>query len=331
MRVKGREYRTVWMEAGRVMMIDQRLLPHRFKIIGLRSVDEVCDAIKSMAVRGAPAIGATGCYGMALAALTGEKTGKAYRRLLATRPTAYDLRDGLDYFLKAEGGPLERADRYADESSERCRMIGVHGARLIRDGMRVLTHCNAGAIACVDWGTALAPLRVAKSQGKSIHVWVDETRPRLQGAKLTSWELLQEGIPHTVIADNAAGHMMARGLVDLAIVGADRIAANGDVANKIGTYEKAVLARENGIPFYVAAPKTTFDPGCPSGKSIPIEERPQEEVAFVAGSDARGRLAKVRVMPLGSKCANPAFDITPAKYITGIITENGVFKPGKLK
>lgn len=312
------------MEDDRVLLIDQRLLPFEFKVKELRSVSGVCDAVSSMLVRGAPAIGATGCYGMAIAELTGEDQDLAYRRLLATRPTACDLKDGIDYYLKARGRPKEKADKYADASAERCRMIGVQGAKLIKDGMRVLTHCNAGALACVDWGTALAPMRVAKGQGRKIHVWVDETRPRLQGARLTAWELMEEGIPNTVIADNAAGHLMASGQVDLVLVGADRIAANGDVANKIGTYEKAVLAKENRIPFYVAAPTTTFDKKCKRGADIPIEERGQEEVTQVPGQDASGKPAEVRVVPEDAVAANPAFDVTPAKYITGVITEKGI-------
>jgi S-methyl-5-thioribose-1-phosphate isomerase len=310
-------------------MIDQRILPDRFKVVRLSSVREVCDAIYSMVVRGAPAIGASGCYGMALAEMQGMDLKKAYRLLFATRPTAYDLKDGLDFYLKAAGSPREKADLYAGASAERCRMIGVHGARLIRDGMDVLTHCNAGALACVDWGTALAPLRVARDEGKRVHVWVDETRPRLQGAKLTAWELREEGIAHTVVADNAAGYLMASGRVDLAIVGADRVAANGDVANKVGTYEKAVLAKENGVPFYVAAPTTTFDSKCRCGRDIPIEERSADEVTHVCGAGAGGKAVTVRVTPLGSKAYNPAFDVTPERYISGIITEKGVKRPGK--
>jgi len=334
MRINGRQYRSVWMEGKAVAIIDQRLIPHKFKVIRLRTVKEVCDAIYTMAVRGAPAIGATGCYGMALAELTGVDLKRAYRQLLATRPTAYDLRDGLDYYrstrtedrkLRTEdSGPKATADDYANLSAERCRMIGVHGARLIKSWMNILTHCNAGALACVDWGTALAPMRVAHDAGKKIHVWVDETRPRLQGARITAWELHQEGIPHTLIADNAAGYLMAAEKVDLVIVGADRIAANGDFANKIGTYEKAVLAKENGIPFYVAAPSSTFDKRCKSGRSIPIEERDGEEVTFVSGADRRGTLHDVRITYRGCKAANPAFDVTPARYVSGYITEEGV-------
>jgi methylthioribose-1-phosphate isomerase len=326
-KIGGKDYRTVWLDGRTVRMIDQRLLPHRFRVIGLRTVAQVCEAISDMAVRGAPAIGAAGCYGMALAELTGENPRKSYSRLLYTRPTAHDLKDGLDYYLGAEGSPAERADGYADASAQRCRMIGVHGARLIKDGMRVLTHCNAGAIACVDWGTALAPMRVAWREGVRFSVWVDETRPRLQGARLTAWELGEEGIAHKVVADNAAGHLMAAGEVDLAIVGADRIAANGDVANKIGTYEKAVLAGENGVPFYVAAPSSTFDRGCKTGGGIPIEVRDGGEIACVCGVDGGGRLRTVRILPNGSDAYNPAFDVTPARFVTGYVTEDGISRP----
>jgi len=323
-KIRGRDYRSVWMDGRGVRLIDQRLLPWKLRVLTLRTVPEVADAIRNMAVRGAPAIGATGCYGMALADKTGVNKDRAYATLLNTRPTAYDLKDGLDYYLAASGAPKHKADAYADASAERCRMIGVHGARLIRDGMNVLTHCNAGAIACVDWGTALAPLRVAKMEGRTAHVWVDETRPRLQGAKLTAWELMEEDIPCTLIADNAAGHLMKEGRVDLVLVGADRIAANGDFANKIGTYEKAVLARENDIPFYVAAPSTTIDRKCASGRQIPIEERGQDEVTRVTGRSAGQDIA-----PRGCKAYNPAFDVTPAKYVTAYLTEKGVLKPGR--
>ncbi|MFH1054639.1 MAG: S-methyl-5-thioribose-1-phosphate isomerase [Candidatus Altiarchaeota archaeon] len=329
MKIEGKNYRSVWMEGKAVMMIDQRLLPHKFSIIKLKTVDEVCDAIKTMAVRGAPAIGATGCYGMALAQLTRYPTKKAYKKLLSTRPTAYDLKDGLDYYMKNKGTPNKKADAYADESAERCRRIGAHGAKLIKDGMRILTHCNAGALACVDWGTALAPIRVAHRGGKRITVYVDETRPRLQGARITAWELKEEGIPHKLIADNAAGHLMASEKVDLVLVGADRIALNGDFANKIGTYEKAVLAKENKIPFYVAAPSSTFDMKCPGGRQIPIEERASEEVSCVEGIDGTGQVTKVRITYDHCPTMNPAFDVTPSRYVTGFITEDGIKKPGR--
>ncbi len=312
------------MDGRGVRLIDQRQLPWRLRVLALRSVREVADAIETMAVRGAPAIGATGCYGMALAEKTGVDLNMAYAMLLKTRPTAYDLKDGLDYYMSSALEGVRKADAYADASAERCRMIGVHGAGLIRDGMDVLTHCNAGAIACVDWGTALAPLRVAKKEGRTAHVWVDETRPRLQGAKLTAWELMEEGIPCTLIADNAAGHIMRAGKVDLVIVGADRIAGNGDFANKIGTYGKAVLARENGIPFYVAAPSSTIDRRCRNGGKIPIEERSPDEVTRITG-----RGASVSIAPRRCKAYNPAFDVTPARYVTAYLTEKGILRPGR--
>ena len=267
----------------------------------------------------------------------------AYARLLETRPTAADLRHALDRVLarvestlrEHEGEAVERmcaaaveeARTIADEYVERGRRIGEVGLPLIQSGTRVLTHCNAGWLALVDWGSAPAPIYVAHRQGRKVFVWVDETRPRNQGANLTSWEFLQEGVPHTIIADNAAGFFMRRGEVDLCIVGADRIAANGDVANKIGTYEKAVLARENGIPFYVAAPTSTIDPGCASGDEIPIEQRDEGELHYAYGRSARNEIERVRISPRGAAATNPAFDVTPAKYVTGIVTERGIVKP----
>jgi len=321
---KPRNMKALWLEGGTVKLIDQRLLPHRFDILSLGTVEEVAGAIEDMTVRGAPSIGAAGAYGMALARIAGQDLESAAARLKSTRPTAFDLFYAVDLMLKAgsEGEDVVKASvRYADSIAEKCRMIGEHGNALIKDGTRLLTHCNAGALATVDYGTALAPMRAAWRAGKRIHVMADETRPRLQGAALTSWELLQEGIPHHIIPDNAAGHFMQRGEIDMVIVGADRIAANGDFANKIGTYEKAVVARENGIPFYTAAPVSTFDFSIGSGSEIPIEERSQDEVRLV-----RGRL----ICPEGAEARNPAFDMTPARYLTGIITEKGVFKPGEL-
>jgi len=319
MKVAGEDRRTVWSQADVVCMIDQRLLPHCIKTLRCGSIDEVCEAISDMAVRGAVAIGAVASYALAGAEMRGEDLDSVYARLLGTRPTAYDLKDALDSYMAAQGQPFDRASDYIEASVKRCRLIGEHGAGLLGDGTDILTHCNAGALGCVDWGTALAPMRVAAEQGKDVHVWACETRPRCQGARLTAWEMMQEGIRHTLIADNAAGHFMARGMVDIVIVGADRVAANGDVANKIGTYEKAVLAKENDIPFYVAAPSSTFDAGCPDGASIPIEERGPEEVTRMFG-----REGSVLITYEGCPAANPAFDITPKKYITGFITELGV-------
>jgi len=315
----------LWYERGKVSFIDQRLLPSRFAIYEARTVRSVAFAIREMVVRGAPAIGAAAAYGMALAQDLGQDLGKAALAMRATRPTAHDLFYAVDLMLAAaaEGKMVaQAAGDFVDRTVEQCRRIGEHGARLIETGAGVLTHCNAGALATVEYGTALAPIRMAHNLGKKIFVFVDETRPRLQGARLTAWELQNEGIPHAVIADNAAGHFMARGEVDLVIVGADRIAASGDFANKIGTYEKAVLAKENGIPFYVAAPTSTFDPCTRDGRGITIEERPEDEVHLVG---------RTRVTPKGSLAWNPAFDVTPARYVTAFITEKGLFMPGRIR
>ncbi len=321
---QGREdLRAVWMEGSVVRAIDQRALPGRFKTVAIRTYPEMAAAISDMTVRGAPTIGAAAAYGMALAWAAGEDLDKAAAAIKATRPTAHDLFYAVDLMLSRRGGDLVKAaDAYAEEIVSKCKSIGEHGAPLIKDGSKVLTHCNAGALATVDFGTALAPMRVAHRAGRRFFVYVDETRPRLQGAKLTAWELLNEGIDHAIIADNAAGHYIGRGQMDLVIVGADRIASNGDFANKIGTYEKAVLAKENRIPFYVAAPVSTFDFSLGSGSGIAIEERSQDEVLLVGDR---------RVAPKGSKALNPAFDVTPSKYVTGFITEKGVLKPGDVR
>jgi S-methyl-5-thioribose-1-phosphate isomerase len=340
-----RELWTLWREGAEVKMIDQRLLPHRFEILTLHSHGETAEAIRDMAVRGAGAIGVAGGYGVAQATL--EAQGRKLRdfkeyvsgaadTLRATRPTAVNLFHAIDRCVKtaSRGSVPERvaaacaeADRIALEDLEASKKMGEYGDALIEDGYRILTHCNAGALAFIDNGSALAPIRVAHRSGKHIFVYADETRPRSQGAKLTAWELQQEGIPYALIADNAAGHYMHRGEVDFVIVGADRIAANGDTANKIGTYEKAVLARENGIPFYVAAPRMTFDLRCPNGDHIEIEERSPDEVNWVWGADDEGNYMKVRISAEGTTAKNPSFDVTPAKYITGFITEVGVIKP----
>ena len=306
MLVEGKEMRSLWWD-GTLKLIDQRKLPFQLKIFEASSVEKVAYAIKKMVVRGAPAIGCAAAYGMALA----EDKEKAARMLKRTRPTAHDLFYAVDYMTENEGR-IEAAHRYVEDIVEKCRKIGEIGEKLIKHGSRILTHCNAGALATVDWGTALAPIRMAKD--REIFVWVDETRPRLQGL-LTSWELKQEGIKHAVIADNAAGYFMKEGgEVDMVIVGADRIASNHDVANKIGTYEKAVLAKENGIPFYVAAPISTFDESISDGRKIKIEERDAEEVTKIFDY-------------IPPEIRNPAFDVTPAEYITGIITEKGIIKP----
>jgi methylthioribose-1-phosphate isomerase len=315
------DMRALWMTRGVVKAIEQRLLPGKLKIVSIRTYKEMAEAISNMTIRGAPSIGAAAAYGMALAWLHHENLGKAAKVIKATRPTGHDLFYAVDLMLSKRGEDLaEAANAYADSIVDMCFRIGQNGSRLIKDGNHVLTHCNAGALATVDFGTALAPIRVAHRSGKNLFVFVDETRPRLQGAKLTAWELLNEGIDHAVISDNAAGHYM-KDSVDLVIVGADRIARNGDFANKIGTYTKAVLAKENKVPFYVAAPISTFDMRIKNGKGIPIEERSENEVLFLNGC---------RVAPEGSKALNPAFDVTPARYVKGFITEKGILKPGDI-
>jgi methylthioribose-1-phosphate isomerase len=348
MQVNGKNYRTVWMKGQSVFMIEQRLLPHTFKVVELKSLDSVCDAISTMVVRGAGAIGASGAFGLALGVLNDDSLDLSefkkniliyYKKLVETRPTANDLKHGLDFvmaritdcndILKIKNLAYIAACEYADTGSENCRKIGEHGAKLIKDGYKILTHCNAGWLAFVDFGSALSPVYTASRSGKKVFVYVDETRPRLQGANLTSFELSGENIPHSIIADNAAGFFMQKGSVNMVITGADRIAVNGDAANKIGTYEKAVLAFENGIPFYIAAPSSTIDLECESGKFIPIEKRDSSEVTQVYGRLKDGSFGSVLVAPSGSNAENPAFDVTPARYITGIITEKGVIKANR--
>ncbi len=325
-RGKTRELRAVWMDKkGTIRMIDQRKLPGALEFVAATRIFDVIDAIKDMAVRGAPAIGATAALGIAQAASQGLDLDEAGKRLKAARPTANDLAFAIDHTLaeiRAGKDPRKAAEDYVDSIVDRCRKIGKFGAPLIKSDSKILTHCNAGALATVDYGTALAPMRVAHDAGRDFFVWVDETRPRLQGSKLTAWELLNEGIRHAVIADNAAGHFFQRGEVDIVIIGADRVAANGDFANKIGTYEKAVLAREHDVPFYVAAPISTFDFSMPSGPSIPIEERAESEVTDVGAE---------RLAPIGSTARNPAFDVTPSKFVVGFITEVGILKPSQIE
>jgi len=317
--------RALWWDEGRLALLDQRLLPGREKILRLRTVTEVARAIRTMQVRGAPAIGVAAAYGMALdAAQPRAAPEKAAKLLRATRPTAYDLFVGIEAVRAAwlEGGDaLAAAHAYRAKVVEECRKIGEAGAGLFRKRPNVLTHCNAGALATVEWGTALAPLRVARDRGADLFVYVDETRPLLQGSRLTAWELAREHIRHAIIADNAAGHFLRTGAIDAVIVGADRIARNGDFANKIGTYEKAVVARENGVPFYVAAPWSTFDGARADGRSIPVEERDQREVL---------EFARHRTAPSASRARNPAFDVTPSKFVTAFITPDGVLRPREL-
>lgn len=345
--VSGKPYRTVWLEGATVRMINQLLLPHFFEIVDLANYHATAQAIREMVIRGAGAIGAAAGFGMAQVALEAPDSREFMNSvkqgadtIRKTRPTAQNLFYAVNRVLAAiekadsvkavRQVAVEQAQAIADEDAAFCEAIGRIGADLIQDGTRMMTHCNAGWLAFVDWGTALAPVYAAKRQGKRIFVFADETRPRGQGASLTSWELLNEGIEHAIIADNASGYMMRRGEINLIIVGSDRIAANGDVANKIGTYEKAVVAHELGIPFYVAAPTSTLDPQCPSGDAIPIEERSQDEVLYVHGLQDDGRFGRVRVAPAGAKARNPAFDVTPAKYIRGIITQNGIFEPARI-
>ncbi len=353
MLVDGTHYRTVWREGSTVRMIDQNLLPFRFQVVDSRDHRATAAAIGDMTTRGAGAIGAAAGFGVAQAAMEAPDDPDAFRRYLeeaaallrATRPTAQNLFFAVNRVLAAALAALPgsgrgcgaarsaacaEADALAREDAETGRLIGIAGASLIREGARVLTHCNAGWLAFTDWGTALSPVYAAAREGKRVFVWVDETRPRLQGARLTAWELSGEGIDYRVIPDNAAGLFMRRQEVDLVIVGADRIAANGDVANKIGTYEKAVLARENGVPFYVAAPFSTVDVDCPSGEQIPIEERGEAEVLNASGPDAEGRLRTVRVASPGARARNPAFDVTPAALVRGIITERGIVAPAAI-
>lgn len=321
---KTMNLKSVWMENQVIKFIDQRKLPFNLEIFEANNYKDVCYAISKMVVRGAPAIGVTAAYGIAQASEQNKNLEIVVKQIKKTRPTANDLFYAVDYMQNAiEKGKnaILASKAYANEIVEKCKKIGINGEKLIKDGFKILTHCNAGALATVDYGTALSPLRFAKNNKKEIFVFVDETRPRLQGM-LTAWELLQEGINHAVIADNAAGHFMKNGDIDIVIVGADRIAKNGDTANKIGTYEKACLAKENKIPFFVAAPVSTFDFSIENGNEIPIEERNPDEVLS---------LGNHRIAPKVTIAKNPAFDVTPAKYITGYITEKGIFKANELK
>ena len=348
MLVNNQNYRTVWMQDSSVYMINQLLLPFKFEIFQSKNHIETANSIKTMIVRGAPAIGATGAYGLAQAALLYEGedfddfkkyVNEASDLLNSARPTANDLNYALNFVkskMFVDGSitnskmmAFELARQYADWNAELCRKIGEHGNNIIKNNQSILTHCNAGALACVDFGTALSPIRIAHYNKKNIFVYADETRPRNQGSSLTAWELAQEKIPHAIIADNAAGFFMRKGKIDLVIVGADRIAVNGDVANKIGTYEKAVLAKENNIPFYVAAPLSTFDANCKTGDDIPIEERHEDEITHIHGIDENKNIKKIRIAPHESPAKNPAFDVTPFSYITRIITEKGIIKANK--
>ena len=350
MKVDGRHFRSIWCEPDgwSVGAIDQRRLPHEFIVARITSAAEAADAVSTMLVRGAPLIGATAAYGVALAMRTDTSDAaldQAYEMLIATRPTAINLKWALDE-MRAALRPLppsarleaayKRASEIAEEDVGINREIGRHGLALIEaiaaskksgETVNILTHCNAGWLATVDWGTATAPIYLAHDRGLSVHVWVDETRPRNQGASLTAWELGHHGVPHTVIPDNTGGHLMQHGMVDLAIVGTDRVAANGDVCNKIGTYLKALAAHDNAVPFYVALPSPTIDFSIDDGTRIPIEQRAASEVTHLTGRTADGRIETVRVVPEGSPIANYGFDVTPARLVTGLITERGVLRP----
>ena len=348
MKVNGQQTRSIWVEEDGITVgiIDQTLLPYRYATLRLATVADAAHAIKSMQVRGAPLIGAVAAYGMALALREDASDAgleRAYALLIATRPTAINLKWALDEMMAAVrnraredrvAAAYKRAQEIADEDVEINAAIGRHGLRLIEEiaatkkpgePVNVLTHCNAGWLATVDWGTATSPIYQAHDKGIAIHVWVDETRPRNQGASLTAWELGQHGVPHTVIPDNTGGHLMQHRQVDLAIVGTDRVTAQGDVCNKIGTYLKALAAKDNNVPFYVALPSPTIDFAVSDGVAeIPIEQRGAEEVTTMTGVTADGRIESVRIVPDGSKVANYGFDVTPARLVTGLITERGV-------
>ena len=352
MKVDGTHYRTIWLadDGWSFEIIDQRLLPHEFAIQRLTNIGEAADAIRTMAVRGAPLIGATAACGMCLQArvdASDDALREGYTQLLSTRPTAVNLRWALDEMLSAIQAPVingrvaaayAKAAAICDDDVATCEAIGRYGLDLFRERLggraeggtlNVLTHCNAGWLATVDWGTALAPVYMAHDAGIDVHVWVDETRPRNQGASLTAWELGKHGVPHTVIADNTGGHLMQHGDVDLCITGTDRTTASGDVCNKIGTYLKALAAADNDIPFYVALPHTTIDWTIDSGGDIPIEERDISEVTHMSGRESDGSVKRFQVTPDGTKAANYAFDVTPARLVTRLVTDQGTCAASK--
>ncbi len=363
MKYLGKSWRTIWPEEhlGAIGVIDQRLLPHEFKTLTLRRMEDCAEAIRNMTVRGAPLIGATAAYGMALSLhrdAGDENLRTTYAVLLATRPTAVNLKWALDQIHAAvvDLPPVERAEAawtragtLCDEDVATNEAIGDHGLTLFKEiwekkqlelghhhepgaaRLNILTHCNAGWIACVDWGTALAPIYKAHDLGMPVHVWVDETRPRNQGASLTAWELKHHGVPHTVVVDNCGGHLMQHGFVDVCIVGTDRTSAQGDVCNKIGTYLKALAAFDNHVPFYVALPSSTIDWSVSDAvKEIPIEQRSPMEVTHIRGKDVHGEMVEVQLTPDGTAAANYGFDVTPARLVTGLITERGVCAASEL-
>jgi methylthioribose-1-phosphate isomerase len=350
MKVDGRHRRSIWVEPDgwSVGAIDQRRLPHEFVVARMADCDAAAEAIRSMLVRGAPLIGATAAYGVALAMRTDASDAalvRAHDALIATRPTAVNLKWALGVMRETllplppsarPAAAYARASEIAEQDIAINKGIGQHGLALIEairaskkpgERVNVLTHCNAGWLATVDWGTATAPIYMAHDRGSSVHVWVDETRPRNQGASLTAWELAHHGVPHTVIPDNTGGHLMQHGMVDLVIVGTDRVTANGDVCNKIGTYLKALAAHDNAVPFYVALPSPTIDFSIDDGiRQIPIEQRSADEVATMTGRTVDGRIETVRIVPGGSPVANYGFDVTPSRLVTGLITERGVLQ-----
>ena len=343
MKIEGKSYKTIWFENNLVKIIDQTKLPHKFVIKDLKNVKDAINAIKTMEVRGAPLIGATAAYGLVLSIIEKNDLSflkKSSEELIASRPTAINLKWAVDRMMKKLSGvndkdilkiALDEAKAITEEDEKFCKNIGLNGLKIIediankkKDRVNILTHCNAGWLATIDWGTATSPIYHAHQKGIKVHVWVDETRPRNQGANLTSYELNEEGIPNTVITDNAGGILMQRGQVDMCIVGTDRTLSNGDVCNKIGTYLKALSAKDNNVPFYVALPSSTIDWSIKDHKQIPIEERNSDELSHVEGIDENNEIKKVRIYPQKSKSLNLAFDVTPAKLVTGLITEKGI-------
>ena len=348
MKIDGKEYRTIWFENNIVKIIDQTKLPHQFIIKDLKTVKDTINAIKAMEVRGAPLIGATAAYGLVLSILENNDQSflkKSAEDLIKSRPTAINLKWAVNRMLKKLQGvnsnkildiAIKEAKEICDEDIKFCESIGLNGLKVIediynkkKDTVNILTHCNAGWLATINWGTATSPIYHAHKNGIPVHVWADETRPRNQGANLTSYELNEEGVKNTIITDNTGGILMQRGQVDMCIVGTDRTLSNGDVCNKVGTYLKALAAYDNDIPFYVALPSSTIDWDIKDFKDIPIEERNSEELSHVEGLDENNNIKKVLIYPKKSKAMNLAFDITPAKYITGLITEKGICDASK--
>ena len=343
MRVNGKNYRTIWFENNIIKIIDQTKLPHKFIIKELKTVNDAINAIKVMEVRGAPLIGATAAYGLVLSIIENKDQSflkKSRDELIKSRPTAINLKWAVDRMMNKLKGvnsdkileiAINEAKKICDEDINFCNQIGLNGLKIIEDiynkkkeKVNILTHCNAGWLATIDWGTATSPIYHAHKKGIPIHIWVDETRPRNQGANLTSFELNEENISNTIIADNTGGILMQRGEVDMCIVGTDRTLSNGDVCNKVGTYLKALAAKDNNVPFYVALPSTTIDWNLKNSKDIPIEERNSEELSHIEGVDEKGNIKKIKIYPNKSKSMNLAFDVTPAKYVAGLITEKGI-------